>query len=104
MLLNELLTDNNWNYSCLSFVIPSKVKQSIENTYIQTHSHKIDTFFWNNSKDGLFNTKSAYAMYLQTIFKPTHNTNYKNIWIWKTNTINKIKFFPWLLSHINYQL
>lgn len=93
LLLNELLTDNNWNVSCLSLVFPSKVKQYIENTYIQTHSHKTNTFFWNNSNDSLFNTKSAYAMYLQTIFEPTISMNYKNIWIWKTNIIKKIKFF-----------
>lgn len=96
MTLKDCLRNNNWDFSCSSFDIPSNIKMTIENTYLQESNSKPDPFLWNRSNDGYFNTQSDYLSFLKANYETFVNTKCNYTLIWKINAINKI-FFKWLL-------
>lgn len=66
------------NLLVITFDNPLDMKASIITTYTQKSSHKIDTYFWNQSVDGKFNTKSVYELYLSNTRHPYRSTIFRH--------------------------
>jgi len=79
--VSQLIINNNWDLSKLSFEIPRTISEAIQNTYIQTSPRKSDNYYWNTSNDGDFSTKGVYDIYLSVTCNPSINKNINHNWV-----------------------
>ena len=76
--------------------MPSCIKEKIRAVPIQEFGSGEDALMWKFAKDGDFSTNSAYQSIL-TDFSVVNT--FKGAWIWKLDTIPKIRSLFWLCMH-----
>lgn len=60
----DVKRNNGWDFSRISFEVPTHIRTSIHNSYTQLFMPKKDTHLWNISSGGKFSASSAYNLYL----------------------------------------
>ena len=95
LTIAEVFQNGNWNWEATSFVFPIEVKEWVCAIPMQMFRDKEDTLLWKMSRDGDFNTASAYTL---TIAEESHQIFIGN-WIWKLDVWPKIISFLWLCHH-----
>ncbi|OIT39909.1 putative ribonuclease h protein, partial [Nicotiana attenuata] len=97
MKVSSIIQHGSFNLSTLSFEIPEDIIQKIHSTYIQQSQPGRDKISWNSPGHNSFSIKAAYDLAsLQDTRTEENNLDYK--WIWKCNTLNKLKYFMCLLT------
>ena len=81
-----------WNISSVSTIIPQSVLVDIKAITIPCSPIK-DKFLWGFSQDGKFTLKSATWAIRKSLVHPRQKILN---WIWKLNSLSKIKVFLWL--------
>ena len=88
--------NSNWDFSTLSFVLPSHLQDLIHATPKPFHLSLDDLPSWNSSSNGCFNLHSAYLLASNL----THDPNARPWkWLWTIPTIPRVKTFLWLACH-----
>lgn len=87
-----------WCWEKISFELPSEILEKILAIPMQLLGEREDTLAWKTSQDGDFSTASAYEL-----AKPedTNLQSFSGKWLWKLDTLPKIKHFLWLSFHHN---
>lgn len=88
--VKEIFSNGRWDFSKLSFEMPTNIKEKIHQIPNLLKNCNNDTHIWNMNTNGYFTNKS----YL-TIFKPTIKSHTDFMLIWKLNCPNKIRYFFW---------
>ena len=65
---------------------------------LQIYGEKQDNLIWKGSQDGDFHLASAYKLASP---EPPDSQTFHGNWIWKLDTLPKIKHFLWLCFHNN---
>ena len=93
--VKDVLIDTGWDCGRIPFVLPVDIKNLILATLVSITSKGTDRLVWAGSARGGFDVKSAYKL--------ADHTNYihalSNQWIWKINTLPRIKTFIWRCVH-----
>lgn len=63
--LSHIIPNKKWNLRALQYHLPPKINTYIKQTYIPFSYNARDTFFWKETEDGNFTTKSAYMISLK---------------------------------------
>ncbi|KAF7811076.1 reverse transcriptase [Senna tora] len=83
-----------WDWSQISFELPTPMRNEIAGTLVDGSSDKSDTSVWQFNSKGSPDVKSAYRMMLDYSKGPNaHNLG----WIWKIKVHTRVTFFLWLL-------
>ena len=85
-----------WEWGKISFDFPKDVKDMIIATPIQIYGEKEDNLIWKGFCDGEFHMASAYKLARpdSVDLQP-----FQGNWIWKLDTLPRIKHFLWLCFH-----
>ena len=98
MLLREVVNLSGWNWQKISFSLPRKLTLEMKATPVSMSTSNSDCISWASSPNGLFDLKEAYKLASLEIGDAiTGVTNGE--WLWKVDTIPKIKFFLWQCFH-----
>ena len=81
----------------ISFKLPRQVVDRIQALHIQAFGEKDDSLMWKLSPDGEFSMASA--SYLLAIAELPKPPSFMDYWIWRVDTLPKIKHFFWLCNH-----
>jgi len=92
----EMHQNGNWKWEKISFELPRQIVDRIQAIHIQAFGEKDDSLMWKLSLDGEFNMASAYLLAIAELPKPLPFTD---CWIWRLDTLPKIKRFFWLCNH-----
>lgn len=85
--------DKRWNR--IPFDLPLDVKAIIQTTPILLTGRGRDRIAWIGNPRGIFDLKSAYSIAMGTDSTPSINAT----WIWKSETLPRIKTFLWRCMH-----
>ncbi|OIS98531.1 putative ribonuclease h protein, partial [Nicotiana attenuata] len=97
MKVKSIIQDGYFNLTKLSFELPEDITLKIHSTYIQQSQSSRDKISWNSPGYSSFSIKESYDLIThQDTQIEENNLDYK--WIWKSNTLNKLKYFMWLLT------
>ena len=80
----------------ISFELPRQVVDRIQALHIQAFGEKDDSLMWKLSHDGEFSMALAYFLAIAELPKPPP---FMDCWIWRVDTLPKIKHFFWLCNH-----
>ena len=86
--MKEFLADKR----SISFVLLELIEQEIRGIPLVLNSAREDILIWAYSKDGNFSLSSAYL--LAKDLNPLNLVTLK-MWVWKSKTTPRIKFFLW---------
>ena len=89
------MTDMGWDLNQISFVLPLEVKLMIQATLIPLTGRGRDSLAWRDNPRGVFDLRSAYSLVNGT----TQDLTFSTKWIWKANTLPRIKTFMWQCAH-----
>ena len=89
----------NWSFDVVSFVLPTKIINTICAIPRPFFSDQNDLLTWNHSPNGLFNRSSTYNISLELPNTPSPHSTASWKWLWKVCTIPCILSFLWLASH-----
>ena len=78
-----------------TFDLPFQVKSIIQATPIPFTSIGQEKLAWSGNLRGIFDLRSAYSIVMREDSAPTLNYG----WIWKLQTLPRIKTFLWLCTH-----
>ncbi|KAL0003809.1 hypothetical protein SO802_011370 [Lithocarpus litseifolius] len=93
--VGDILSDLCWDWDRIPFEIPPQVKSIIQTTPIPFTSRDQDKLAWSGNPRGIFDLRSAYSITTKEVFAPPFNY----AWIWKLQTLPRIKTFLWLCTH-----
>ena len=93
--VKDVLTDSGWDWDCIPFMLPMEIKNLIQATPMLITSRGTDTLVWAGSARGGFDVKSAYNLVDHTNLLPALSMG----WIWKRNTLPRIRTFIWRCMH-----
>ena len=85
----ELLLDFSWDWGWIPFKLPLKIKSLIQAIPIPIMSRGQDRLAWSGNPRGTFNLKSAYSLATSEVAPHAFSSS----WIWKLDTLPKIKTF-----------
>ncbi|KAK9990873.1 hypothetical protein SO802_025858 [Lithocarpus litseifolius] len=92
----ETTCQGSWDWRKLSFELPLDVKDMIKAIPLQIYGEKHDNLIWKGSHDGDFKLASAYKLARS---ESLDAQTFQGYWIWKLDTLPKIKHFLWLCFH-----
>lgn len=88
--VKDIIRHNTWDINALSMHLPHFLRERIKNTLI--HFHVRDKCFSMFVDKGKFSLTCAYKALVE------HRTpQIRKDWIWKSNTLPKLRFFMWLV-------
>lgn len=89
--------DRTWNFTALAATLGNHpILKAIRGIVIPAHT-KPDTFCWGLNNSGTFRTKSTMWIAHDKSIHEHPDWDFK--WIWKINTMPKIKIFLWQICH-----
>ncbi|XP_050242423.1 uncharacterized protein LOC126691393 [Quercus robur] len=91
----DLLADFSWDWGRIPFDLPAKVKAIIQAIPIPIASRGQDRLAWAGNPRGTFDLRSAYSIATADVDTPLFSSG----WIWKLETLPKIKTFLWMCHH-----
>ena len=95
LVIKDFLKDTGWDWNGLSVELPLDIKLLIQATPIAITSRGCDKIAWADSPQGTFNLSSAYRIAMGHEESPSFSAS----WIWKANTLPRIKTFLWMCTH-----
>ena len=95
LVIKDFLKDTGWDWNGLSVELPLDIKLLIQATPIAITSSGCDKIAWADSPQGTFNLSSAYRIAMGHEESPSFSAS----WIWKANTLPRIKTFLWMCTH-----
>ena len=95
LVIKDFLKDTGWDWNGLSVEFPLDIKLLIQATPIAITSRGCDKIAWADSPQGTFNLSSAYRIAMGHEESPSFSAS----WIWKANTLPRIKTFLWMCTH-----
>ena len=98
LLLKDVCSLQNWHREVISFQLPPNLLSRIKATSFPIHANGIDHISWASSPSREFELKDAYRLARLNTDDSTVNPFVDN-WVWKTNTMPKIKCFLWQCVH-----
>ena len=93
--VKDLMTDMGWDLNQISFVLPLEVKLMIQGTPIPLIGRGSDSLAWRDNPRGVFDLRSAYSL----VNGSAQGVTFSAKWIWKANTLPRIKTFMWQCAH-----
>ena len=93
--VRDVLTDAGWQWGLIPFELPYDLKSLIQAVPFSTMSRGSDKLAWAGNPRGSFDLKSAYSMSLVD----ENNPRLKLGWVWKLETLPRIKSFIWRCAH-----
>ena len=84
-----------WNWNLLQLEIPEDVKREIQATPFSCVARNQDKLAWKHSPKGSFDLSSAYLLASEPLPDPA----FQGKWIWKLDTLPRIKTFIWKCMH-----
>ena len=93
--VKDLMTDIGWNLNQISFVLPSEVSLMIHTTLFPLVGRGRDSFAWRSNPRGVFYLRSVYSL----VNGAAQDSSFSAKWIWKANTLPRIKTFMWQCAH-----
>ena len=93
--VGDIFSNMCWDWDRIPFELPSQVKSIIQATPIPVTSRGQDKLAWSGNPKGIFDLKSAYSIVMKEDSTPPLNYG----WIWKLQTLPRIKTFLWLFTH-----
>ena len=91
----DLISDISWDWGQIPFDLPFQVKSIIQAIPIPITSRGHDRLAWAGNPRGVFDLKSAYSLATAEVATPPFSSS----WIWKLNTLPKIRTFLWRCFH-----
>ena len=93
--VRDVLTDAGWQWGLIPFELPYFLKSLVQAVPFATMSRGSDKLAWAGNPRGSFDLKSAYSMSLGD----ENNPRLKLGWVWKLETLPRIKSFIWRCAH-----
>lgn len=87
-----------WNWEGLSFDLPASILLEIKATPVPFSNHSEDWLSWFSSPNGEFKLKEAYRL-ANLAGNNTANQIFRGDWVWKVQSLPKIKHFLWQCFH-----
>ena len=94
--IKDVLTDTSWDWSLVPLDLRLDIKSSIQAIPTPITSRGRDRISWMGNLRGTFNLRSAYSIAMGT---ETNMVARDFGWIWKLNTLPRIKTFLWMCDH-----
>ena len=91
----DVLLDFSWDWGRIPFDLPTRVKAIIQAIPIPITSRGQDRLAWSGNSRGNFDLRSAYSIATTDVDTPLFSSR----WIWKLDTLPKIKTFLWMCHH-----
>ena len=98
LLLKDACSQQSWHREVISFQLPPNLLLRIKAFPFPIHASGTNRISWASSPNGELELKDAYRLAGLNTDDPTMNSFVEN-WVWKTNTIPKIKCFLWQCVH-----
>ena len=98
LLLKDACSQQSWHREVISFQLPPNLLLRIKAFPFPIHASGTNRISWAFSPNGELELKDAYRLAGLNTDDPTMNSFVDN-WVWKTNTMPKIKCFPWQCVH-----
>ena len=95
MKVKEFLLDTGWNWDATSYELPEDIRLMIRATPLAFTSRGRDKLVWNGTSQGVFDLKSAYKLSMSS----EESQPYSASWVWKVDTLPRIKYFLWMCGH-----
>ena len=96
--VKDFMKDTSWDWNGLSMELPLNIKMLIQATPIAMTSRGCDKIAWADSTQVTFNLRSAYRIAMGH----EESSKFSASWIWKANTLPRIKTFLWMCAHNRY--
>ncbi|KAL0004773.1 hypothetical protein SO802_012334 [Lithocarpus litseifolius] len=93
--VGDILSDLCWDWDRIPFELPLQVQSIIQATPNPFTSRGQDKLAWSGNSRGIFDLWSAYSIATKEVFSPPFNYG----WIWKLQTLLRIKTLLWLCTH-----
>ncbi|KAL0005393.1 hypothetical protein SO802_012954 [Lithocarpus litseifolius] len=95
--VRDMLRNDGWDWSDISLQIPEEVLMEIRSIpYSMTAPNEDDRLVWNGENKGDFDLKSAYNLAIGSM---DGGDKFTGRWIWKSETLPRIKTFLWQCMH-----
>lgn len=94
--IKDVLTDMGWDWSLIPFDLPLDIKSLVQAIPTPITSRGRDRISWMGNPRGTFDLRGAYSIAMGTeadMFVCDFE------WIWKLNTLPRIKTFLWMCAH-----
>ena len=98
MCIKEVTTNNGWDLTNLSFVFPNHILKAVRATPLRRYAVREDYRSWISSLNGEFDSRNVYLL---AIDENLEASNFRGKWIWKLQTLPKIKMFLWKCLHMS---
>ena len=95
--VKDMLANTSQDQDWIRFDLPLEIKLMIQATPISLTSRGNDRIAWIGNLRGIFDLKSAYSIAMGTDFTLPVNAS----WIWKSETLPRIKTLLWRCTHNN---
>lgn len=96
----DFILDTGWDWSKISFELHVDIKLTIQATPISLTRRGKDVLAWSESPQGKFELKSAYKL----VESFESDSNFAVMWIWRADTLPRIRFFLWQCVHNNIKV
>ena len=96
--IKEVTMNNGWDLTNLSFVFPKHILKAVRATPLRRFSVREDHRSWISSLNGEFDSRNAYLLAIDENLK---RSDFHGKWIWKLQTLPKIKMFLWKCLHMS---
>ena len=93
--VKDVASLEGWKWNLLQIEIPDEVKRVIQATPFSCVARNQDKLAWKPSPKGSFDLSSAYLLASEPLPDPV----FQGKWIWKLDTLPRIKTFIWKCMH-----
>lgn len=93
--VKDAIINSRWDWDWIPFVLPADIRDLIQAIPMSITSKGSDRLAWMGSAKGGFDVKSAYSLSVDSTIMPPFSVG----WIWKINTLPRIKTFLWRCVH-----
>lgn len=98
--ISQVVVNGKWNLFDLSFLFPPNLLGFLQATPLRFLSTREDVLSWEGNPKGKLDIRSAYRLALEN---DKQLPLFEGWWIWKLNTLPRIKVFLWKCAHSSLQ-
>ncbi|KAF3944339.1 hypothetical protein CMV_029181 [Castanea mollissima] len=99
--IKDVTMNNGWDLANLSFTFPNHILKAMRATPLRRFAMREDHRNWISSLNGDFDSRNAYLL---AIDENLEAPDFHGKWIWKLQTLPKIKLFLWKCLHMSLQV
>lgn len=98
--ISQVVVNGKWNLFDLSFLFPPNLLGFLQATPLRFLFTREDVLSWEGNPKGKLDIRSAYRLALEN---DKQLPLFEGWWIWKLNTLPRIKVFLWKCAHSSLQ-